>query len=319
MKVVATDWDLGTEGPARRLLERLGWEFAAIDCSSPEELIAAGQGARALMVRHVTFPREVFEALPDLEFISRLGIGPWGVDITAALDHRVAVADCPGYCTDEAVAHTLALLLALNRGLLFAKPTIDAGQWGSYRGRPNLSAPSDLILGLIGLGNMGQGLAAVAHGLGMDIIGYDPYVLGVPAGVEQVELDLLLAESDIVCLLCPALPDGRPLIDAAALAKMKPTAYLVNTARGSLVDEAALIDALDHGRLAGAALDALAVEPPPADHPLLHRDDVLVTPHVGYLSVQSQHELKVHGARNVVQYFSGEPLRGLLTPDFRRE
>ena len=318
MKVVATDWDLGTEGPARRVLERAGWELVTARCQTAEELVAAASDAQALLVRYASLPREVFGRLPELRFVSRLGIGPWEVDLTGAAEHQVAVADCPEYCTDESVSHTLALILALNRGLLDAPGAIASGTWGSYGTNQPLLSTADLVLGLVGLGRMGQGIAAVARALGMDVIGYDPFVLGVPEGVDQVDLATLLSDSDIVCLLCPATPGLEPLITAEALALMKPTAYLVNTARGSLVDEAALIEALDGGRLAGAALDVLAEEPPSPGNPLVGRSDVLITPHVAYLSDQSQHELKVYAARNVVHYFTGEPVGGLLTPDFRR-
>ncbi|MBI5835446.1 MAG: C-terminal binding protein [Armatimonadetes bacterium] len=319
MKVVATDWDLGTEGPARRVLERAGWELVVARCADNRELIEAAHDAQALLVRYASLPREVLGHLPELRFISRMGIGPWEVDLAGAAEHQVAVADCPEYCTDESVAHTLALILALNRGLLDAPGAVAGGQWGSYGGKHPILSTADLVLGLVGLGRMGQGIAAVARALGMDVIGYDPYVLGVPEGVDQVDLPTLLSDSDIVCLLCPATPGMVPLIDEHALSQMKPTAYLVNTARGNLVDEAALIAALDAGKLAGAALDVLTDEPPSPDNPLLGRADVLVTPHVAYLSDQSQHELKVYAARNVVHYFTGEPVGGLLTPDFRRD
>lgn len=318
MKVVITDWELGSKAPARRLLERAGHEVVFSACTTAEEVLAAADGAEALVVRFAPVTREVFEQVPSLRFVSRLGIGAWGVDLEAASENHVAVAHCPEYCTDEAVAHTLALVLACNRRLPAAPAALVAGRWSTYGdGRP-IAATSAMTIGLIGLGRLGQGLSQVCIALGMDVIGYDPYELGVPDGADAVDLETLLAESDIVCLACPETDETRGLINADTLALMKPTAYLVNTARGGLVDESALLAALDAGKLAGAALDVLVDEPPAPDNPLLGRDDVLVTPHVAYLSDQSQHELKVYAARNVVHYFTGEPVAGLLTPDFRR-
>jgi D-3-phosphoglycerate dehydrogenase len=318
VKVLLTDWELGHEEPARRLLQRAGLSLDVATCASPEDIVAAAADAEALMIRHVPLPREALAELPQLRFVSRMGIGAWAVDVDAAVDCRVAVAHCPEYCTDEAVAHTVSLVLALNRRLGEARAAIAAGRWTTYGEDAPILPTSEVVLGLLGLGRMGQGMATVGRALGMDVIGYDPYVLATPEDVEQVDLATLLSDSDILCLLCPETFETKGLIDSAALAAMKPTACLVNTARGGLVDEAALLDALDRGELAGAALDVLAEEPPDLDHPLLSHPKVIVTPHVAYLSDQSQHELVVHSARNVVHYFTGEPVAGLLTPDFRR-
>ncbi|MBI2299971.1 MAG: C-terminal binding protein [Armatimonadetes bacterium] len=319
MKLVITDWeDLGTAEPARKILEPAGFEVAFGECRSVADVIAAADGADALMVRAAPMPRAVFEALDGLRFVSRMGIGPWDVDLAAAVEHRVAVAHCPKYCTDEAVAHTLALVLALNRRLDEAREAARAGLWRTYGDVGPVFALSDLNLGLVGLGRMGERVAVAADALGFAVLGYDPHVRHAPEVVEMVSFEAVLAESDILCLLCPATPETHHLINAAALEQMKATAYLVNTARGALVDEAALLEALDSGRLAGAALDVLEHEPPATDHPLLHHPQVWVTPHVGYHSETSQHELKVHAARNVVHCFTGERVAGLLTPDFRR-
>lgn len=318
MKVVVTDWDMGDAEPALGILGPAGFTVEFADCTTAAEVIRAGQEAAALMVRAAPVPHAAIEALPDLRFISRMGIGPWEVDLEAAMEHRVAVAHCPRYCTDEAVAHTMALILALNRRLVAATTAARRGLWRTYGDAGPVFPTSELTLGLIGLGRMGQGVAQAAMALGMEVIGYDPKIPAPPHGVEMVDLDTLLAESDVVCLLCPATPETYHMIDATALAVMKPTAYLVNTARGALVDEAALLAALEHGRLAGAALDVFEHEPLSPDHPLLHRDDVIVTPHVGYYSESSQHELKIHASRNVVHYFTGERVSGLLTPDYRR-
>ncbi len=318
MKLVVTDWDLGDPAPAMGILKPAGWDVQLADCRSTEEVIAAAAGADALMVRFAPVPREVLEACDSVRFVSRLGIGEWRVDLAAAGDLHVAVAHCPKYCTDEAVAHTMALVLALNRRLATAREAARAGQWATYGDGVRVLPTSSMTIGLIGLGRVGAGVAVAADALGMEVLGYDPKIPAAPENVELVDLPTLLADSDVVCLLCPATAETRHLINAETLAQMKPGAYLVNTARGALVDEAALLAALDAGHLAGAGLDVLAEEPPAPDHPLLTRPDVWVTPHVGHYSEESQHGLKVYAARNVVHYFTGERVAGLLTPDYRR-
>ncbi|MCC7494553.1 MAG: hypothetical protein IT204_19500 [Fimbriimonadaceae bacterium] len=318
MKLVVTDWDLGDMEPALGILRPAGFEVVFADCQEVGEVIAAAAGAEAVMARFAPVTRAVFEACDSLRLVARMGIGEWRVDLEAAEDHHVAVAHCPRYCTDEAVAHTMALVLALNRRLDVARKAARAGVWTNYGDRREVLPTSSLTIGLIGLGRMGSGVALTANALGMDVLGYDPYVSSPPENVELVSLATLLAESDLICLLCPATRETHHLINAATLAQVKPGTLLVNTARGRLIDEAALIAALDSGQIGAAALDVLEHEPPEPHHPLLNRPDVWVTPHVGYYSEESQHELKVYAARSVVHYFTGERVAGLLTPDFRR-
>lgn len=319
MKVVVTDWELGSEEPVRRILEPAGLELEFAACRTAGEVAAAGAGAVALMVREAPVDAAAMDRLDGLRLISRLGIGEQRVDLHAALERKIAVADCARFCTDEAVAHSLALVLALNRQLLGARAAAREGLWGLYPpGVGPVLATSVVTLGIVGMGRVGRRLAGAALALGMDVVACDPYVLNAPEEVEIVSLPALLEESDIVVLACPLTAETRHLINAETLARMKPKAYLVNTARGGLVDSEALLAALEAGHLAGAALDTLADEPPPADHPLLARDDVIVTPHVAYYSEQVYHELKVYAAKTVVHYLTGERVTSLLTPDFRR-
>ena len=318
MKCVITDWDLGDPEPATRILEGAGFTVEITACGDGEAVAAACVEADAIMCRYAPVPREVFEKCPNLRIVSRMGIGQWKVDLEAADDHKVAVAHCPKYCTDEAVAHTLALVLAMNRRLLEGQAGAREGCWSHYPKEGHVFPTSEMTLGLLGLGRLGAGVAHVANALGMEVIGYDPKLLAAPERVEMVALDTLFEDSDVLVLACPVNADTKFIVNAERLAQMKPTAYLVNTARGRLLDEAALVAALDAKQLAGAALDVLEQEPPDSAHPLLNRDDVIVTPHVGYYSEHSQYELKVYGARNITHYVIGERVSGLLTDDFRR-
>lgn len=318
MKVVVTDWDLGETGPVAKILGPVGGVASFHECATAAEVSAVAGDADALMVRWTPIDGDVLDACPNVRIISRLGIGEWQVDLAAATERHVAVAHCPRYCTDEAVAHTMALMLALNRRLDTARAALREGLWHSYGEGVRVECISSLTLGLIGLGRVGSGVATAARALGMDVIATDPHVLSGPEGVELTDLETVLAEADIVCLQCPVTATTKGLINAATLARMKPGSWLVNTARGALVDEAALLAALDSGHLAGAALDVLADEPPAPDHPLLRHPAVLATPHVGFYSEEALHELKIYGTRNVVHYLTGERVSGLLTPDFRR-
>lgn len=318
VKVVVSDWDLGDRQPALGILEPAGLQVEFCACDTAEELAAAAAEADALINRFVPVTGAVFEKCEKLRIVSRMGIGEWKVDLTAAEDHHVAVAHCPKYCTDESIDHTIALMLAVVRRLDLARSGARQGTWNSYPNGLAIPPLSSMTLGIIGLGRVGSGVANVAKALGLEVIAHDPYVLGAPEDVELVDLATLFAESDIVCLLCPATEETHHVVDRDSLATMKDGSYLVNIARGQLVNEDALIEALDSGRLAGAALDVLEDEPPNSDHPLLNRADIWVTPHVGYYSEESQHELKIHAARNVVHYLTGERVSGLLTPDFRR-
>lgn len=318
VKCVITDWDLGDPEPAARILRGAGFTIEMAECAVAEDVAKACADAEAVLCRYAPLPREVFEACPALRVVSRMGIGEWKVDLDAATDHKVAVAHCPKYCTDEAVAHTMALVLALNRRLLTCRAAAREGVWSTYPDAVPVASTSALTLGVMGLGRMGSGVAHVANALGLEVIGYDPRLPAAPEKVEMVSLDTLFEDSDILVLACPVNRDTKYIVNADRLAMMKPGSYLVNTARGRLIDEAALVAALDSGHLAGAALDVLEQEPPAPNHPLLHREDVLVTPHVGYHSEESQYELKVYAARNITHYVIGERVSGLLTDDFRR-
>lgn len=318
MKCVITDWDLGDPEPAARILRSAGFTVEMADCADGEAVAAACADAAAVLCRYAPLPRKVFESCPELRVVSRMGIGEWKVDLDAATDHKVAVAHCPKYCTDEAVAHTMALVLALNRRLFDCQAAARDGVWNKYPNEHPVLPTSSLTLGLLGLGRMGSGVAHVANALGLDVIGYDPKLPAAPERVEMVALDTLFEDSDILVLACPVNADTKRMVNAERLAMMKSGSYLVNTARGRLIDEDALLEALNSGHLAAAALDVLEQEPPPADHPLLNHPNVIVTPHVGYHSEESQYELKVYAARNITHYVIGERVSGLLTDDFRR-
>ena len=219
--------------------------------------------------------------LPDLKVVARRGIGLDNVDVAACAAHGVAVCNAPDAPTTSTAEHALALLLAVSKRLKSAERRLRVGD--GLVGTPAAVGGLELdgrTLGLIGCGRIGSRLGAYAEALGMRVLAHDPHLDAAPVG-RLVDLEEIWSSADVVSLHAPATPATRHLVNAASLAAMRPGVVIVNCARGTLVDHDALLGALESGRVAGAGLDVTDPEPLPADHPLLQRDDVLVTPHVG--------------------------------------
>jgi phosphoglycerate dehydrogenase-like enzyme len=238
--------------------------------------------------------------------ISRVGVGYDNVDVDSVASVGVAVCNTPQAPAVSTAEHTMALLLAVTKHL---PHHIDRARQGLKAEPVGRALELDgRVLGLVGIGRIASRVAAAAIGLGMQVIATDPGVSESPVpGVDLVDLDELLESSDVVSLHAPALPSTFRMIDADALAKMKPGSYLVNCARGVLVDHDALLAALDDGTLAGAGLDVTDPEPLPAGHPLLARPDVVVTPHCASASVAGRRRLYEHSIENVVAVLEGRP------------
>ena len=218
----------------------------------------------------------VFERASRLRVVARYGVGVDRVDLEAAARHGVVVTTTPGANANAVAELTIALVFALARPFVQGRDRVRGGEWPALHGVELRGR----TLGLLGLGAIGSLVAEKARGLGMRVIAHDPYVPST-AAAELVDLPTLAAESDFISLHAPLVDATHGIVNRGFLAGTRPGAALVNTARGELVDEEALVWALDNGRLRAAALDVLAEEPPPAGHPLLERDDVIVTPHVG--------------------------------------
>jgi D-3-phosphoglycerate dehydrogenase len=230
------------------------------------------------------------------------------VDVAAATAHHIWVTNCPGYCTDEVATHTIALLLSQARRLPRVRELARQNEWDPRPVRP-LPAVKGQVLGLIGWGRIGKAVAAKALALGFVVLANDPYVdpkLMESAGVLPADKETILRAADYVSLHTPLTPETRGMLDARLLALMKPAAYLINTARGLLIDEAALLEAVQHGRLAGAALDVLPSEPPPADHPFLRDDRFFITPHCAWCSEEADEAVWEWAAGYVASAFRGE-------------
>lgn len=310
-RIVITDCDLGSTHREEQLLrEQLGAAVSVHACKTAEEVVEAGRDADALLVQWAPVTASVIERLPRCKLICRYGIGVDMIDVDAATSRGIAVANVRSYCVEEVATHTIALLLSQARGLALYDKAVRAGGWRAD-GPPELHRLSTRTLGLIGIGQIGRRVADTLRQMGTRTIAFDPGQAHVE-GVELVSLEQLLAESDMVTLHCPLTADTRHLINAERLRLMKPTAILVNTARGELVDEAALVEALANGRLGGAALDVFGVEPLPGESALRDLPNVVLSPHAGWFSLSALGDLHEEAAQNIVDFFQGRPVASLI-------
>lgn len=259
------------------------------------DLIRGCQHADVILVTAAEVTRQVLEALPRLKGVVRYGVGLDRIDVAAAKRLGVRVANVRDVCTHEMAEHALALLLACTRHLVGDVHAVRAGRWGPSSPRPVFRLHGGCA-GIIGFGAIGRAVAWRLRAMGLSLIAYDPYASreqAETAGAQPVGLDALLGRADVVSVHCALTDETRHLLGPGQLAAMKPTAILINTSRGGVIDERALVAALRAGQLAGAGLDVLEHEPPPPDHPLLHMDNVVVTPHVGWYSDQALHDVVV--------------------------
>jgi glyoxylate reductase len=265
----------------RRRLTDAGFELVDVPSEVPRDkasLIALLQGAEAVIANSERYDEEVFAGAPTLRQVARWGVGYDAIDLDAASRAGVLVTNTPGVITDAVADLAFTLLCALARRLREGDMRVRSGGWGPLVGAPIGGS----TIGIIGLGVIGTCTARRAKGFGMRILAHDPVQrpeLVEELGVEYVDLDTLLRESDFVTLHCNATPQNRGLIGRAQLAMMKPTAFLINCGRGSLVDQQALVEALSTGQIAGAGLDVFEKEPPDPNDPLLKLENCLFMPH----------------------------------------
>jgi D-3-phosphoglycerate dehydrogenase len=306
--IAITDSPFPSLDPAKAALARLDPEYRMAKSPSADDILAVARDADAVLVTYAKLPGELLRQLTRCKAIGRFGLGVDNIDLPAAKQLGIAVNYVPDYCLREVSDHAMALLLALARKVTQSNQLVQSGRWEVPPIVP-LHRLEGRVLGLIGFGNIPRALAPKAKSFGFKVIAHDPYVdrdALAKAGVEGVSFDDLLARSDFVSVHAPLLPATRGLLDAAAFAKMKTGAYVINTARGPLVDEAALVAALDSGKLGGAALDVVAAEPLAKDSPLLNRDNVILTPHTAFYSVEALEELQTKCASDVARVLSGQ-------------
>lgn len=320
-RVLITDYAWPTLDVERSILAPLGVELVVAQRGDPGELIELAAGVDAILCCWKPLPPAALDVAPTCRIVCRYGIGLDNIPVAHATELGIVVANVPDFCQEEVADHTLALLLACARRIVPFVQATRNGVWNPQMGRgmPRLRGQ---VLGLVGYGAIARTLAAKARGIGLEVIAYTPRLAAdalAPWGRATNDLRELLAVADYVSLHCPLTAETRHLIDAAALAAMKPSAYLLNTSRGAIVDEAALIDALRARIIAGAALDVLGQEPPPPDHPLLQLDNVLTTPHAAFYSEAAIQELTGKAARQVAQALGGSLPDHIVNPAVLRQ
>jgi len=277
----------------------------------PDEVVTRAQEATVVVANKVRLGADILAALPNLKMIAVSATGVDNVDVNAAGDRGIAVANVRGYATHAVPEYVFAMLLALRRNLISYHDAVQAGEWSKspvycLHGQPIVDIAGS-TLGIIGRGSLGRSVAAMASAFGMEVL-----VAERRGSAElrpgRTAFDEVLERADAITLHVPLTDDTRHLIGAQELSRMKPTAVLINASRGSVVDELALLEALRHGRLAGAAVDVVGVEPPPIDHSFIKANlpNLIVTPHVAWASRQAQQRLADEVILNIAAFQRGE-------------
>ena len=307
-QVAVTDTVFPSLDPAREALSRVDAELTLASEPTVEGILEVAADADAVLVTYGQINADVIAGLNNCKAIGRFGIGTDNIDIRAAAGKGIVVTYAPVYCLDEVSDHAMALLLSVARKIPYANKLVADGRWEMPAVVP-IARLRGNTLGLLGLGNIPQQIVGKAQAFGMNVIAADPYcpddVFG-KLNVAKVEFDDLLAQSDYISVHAPLTPETEKMFNMDAFRKMKNTAFLINTARGPLVDTADLAAALDAGEIAGAGLDVLPSEPPAADDPIVGRDDVVLTPHTGFYSEDALLDLQTTVASDVAAVLAGE-------------
>ncbi len=306
-KVVVTDYEFKSFEPEKEVLDHPDIDLQFAQCTTEDEVIEAARDADALINQYAPISRKVIESLENCKVISRYGIGFNTIDIKAATEKGIVVGNVTDYCLDEVSDHAFALLLSLARKVTLLNNEVKDGNWDFKAGSP-IFRLRGRTLGLVGLGNIPQTLARKAQAFGIEVAAYDPFIAEETAAALNVKLlglDELCEQSDFVSVHAPLNAHTQGMMSTEQFKKMKKEAFIINTARGPVVDEKALIQALQEGEIAGAGLDVVEHEPIEKDNPLLKMANVILNPHVAWYSEESQTDLKRKTAQNVADVFQG--------------
>jgi D-3-phosphoglycerate dehydrogenase len=315
--VLVTDVTWPSTEPEAAVLARVGASLVLAETGAEGELLELVLQADAILTCFKQVSPEVVRAGERLQVIGRYGIGVDNIAVEEATRLGIPVTNVPGYCVDEVAEHVLALLLAHERGICRYDRGVRAGDWSLTQGLP-MRRVAGRTLGILGFGRIGQALARKARGLELRIVVHDPTAPDAELAslaAEPVSLEELAARSDYLSVHAPLTDATRGLVDRDFLRRMKPTAFLVNAARGPIVDQAALLEALREGWIAGAGLDVFVPERLPPGHPLLAQPNLVATPHVAFYSEESVLELEVKAAENVVAILEGRRPEHVVNPE----
>jgi D-3-phosphoglycerate dehydrogenase / 2-oxoglutarate reductase len=305
ISIVVTDTGFADTSVEESVLSALPAQVTVAQCRTEDDVLAVAREADALLVQWAPISRRVLEQLTRCRFISRFGVGVDMIDLEAARDRGIRVANVPDYCVEEVASHTLCFLLSLSRKIFWQDRLMRMGKWSVVSAIGPVSRLQGQTLGIVGVGRIGRRFAQMASPLGLRILGYDVNPPPDAGPVRLTDLETVLREADFLSLHCPLAKDTHHLLNVQALGKLKPSAFLINVSRGGVVDTAALVEALERGKIAGAALDVFEQEPLPPDHPLWKMDNVLLTPHIASYSLEAAMQLRRDTAKRVVEFFQG--------------
>ena len=306
--VAVVDTVFPTLDPARDVLAKVDAELVMAEQPTPDSILSVASEADAVLVTYGKITSEVIDGLKNCKVIGRFGIGIDNIDIPAATAKGIIVVYAPVYCLEEVSDHAMALMLSLARKITFSNNLVSDGRWEMPAVVP-IARLKGRTLGLVGLGNIPQNIVGKAQAFGMEVAASDPYCpddIFNKLNVKKMELDELLSVSDFVSIHAPLTKETEGMFNAGAFKKMKNSAFLINTARGPLVNIDDLAAALENGEIAGAGLDVLPTEPPTKDNPLVGRPDVILTPHTGFYSEDALLDLQTTVASDVADVLDGK-------------
>jgi D-3-phosphoglycerate dehydrogenase len=306
-RVVITDFEYESLQIEQEILDRADVDFVTAQCQTEDQVIEAVRGADGILNQYAPITERVIENLHNCKVISRYGVGVNTIDLDAATRKGIVVSNCTDYCLDEVSDHAMALLLDSARKVSFLNGRTKAGIW-DYKQAIPVYRLRGRVLGLIGFGRIAQNLSVKANAFGLRVVVYDPYITDELASsyrVERADLTTLCMKSDFISVHLPLTEETKGLIGEKQFGCMKPEAVILNTSRGPVIDETALIEALQSSIIAGAALDVIEEEPMDPNHPFLTMERVILTPHTAWYSEESERELKSKVAQNVADVLSG--------------
>ena len=295
-------------------LKELVDDYTVYDKTKPEDVVARSRDADILVTNKTVLSKEIIESLPKLKFIAVLATGFNVVDTKAARERGISVSNIPAYSTDGVAQLVFALLLELTNHAGLHSDSVKAGDWTNCEHfcywKTSLTELHGKTFGVFGFGRIGQAVASIANAFGMRVVVTTPHEKSYDGfgKIEFVDLKTLLKESDVISLHCPLTPETNGLVDADFLKNMKPTAILINTSRGPVINEADLAKALQNGVIAGAGVDVLSTEPPKADNPLLHCEKCIITPHIAWASFEARKRLMGIFRENVEGFLNGNEI-----------
>jgi len=310
-KIVICDLDHKDVEAERKVFSKAGYHFDWLHCKTQQEVIENCQNAVVLLNQYVKMDKVIFEALPTLKCIVRYGVGYDNINIEDANQYGIQICNVPDYGTHEVDDHALALMMALARKVVLSNSLIRKGIWDYQKGIP-IYRLRECTVGICGVGRIGTEFAKRVHALGCRIIAYDIEYKKegrvFPDFVTFVSFDELVKQSDIISIHCPLNESTYHLFGEKEFKNMKKSAYIINTARGGIIDEDALLWALQNNEIAGAAIDVVEHEPLAASSPLLQCNNLIISPHTAWYSEQSSVELKRKAAEEAVRFLSNEPV-----------